>query len=86
MTCVTLSLTTSAVRARPEPSGPGVRHAEAGDRVGAQAAPEAPSREQLLAALSIANDAAKDIRDPRSPAAKAAHEDINALLDRIVGA
>ena len=49
-------------------------------------APEAPTREQLLAALSIANDAAKECRDKRSPAAAAAHEDINSLLDELVGA
>ena len=49
-------------------------------------APESPSRDQLLVALSIANDAAKECRDKRSPASAAAHEDINALLDEIVGA
>ena len=49
-------------------------------------APEAPTREQLLAALSIANDAAKECRDKRSPASRAAHEDINSLLDELVGA
>lgn len=49
-------------------------------------APAPPTRDQLVAALHIANDAAKECRDKRSPAATAAHEDINALLDELVGA
>ena len=49
-------------------------------------APEAPTRDQLITALRIANDAAKECRDKRSPAAAVAHEDINALLDELVGA
>ena len=49
-------------------------------------APAPPTRDQLVAALRIANDAAKECRDKRSPAAAVAHEDINALLDELVGA
>ena len=49
-------------------------------------APEAPTRDQLLEAIRLVNADAKAVRDPRSPTAKALHEDLNRLLDEIVGA